>query len=107
MARFWRRRHDDGDEPDDPKAVPIADAPARARVRVRGEVVQMRTRPVHGLPSLSITIRDDSGTATIVFAGRREIGGIALGRRLVIEGVAVDSNGTLEFTNPAYTLLSP
>ena len=108
MPRFWRR--DTGvanGQSDGSGIVAIADARTRTLVRVRGEVVQKRTRPVHGLPSLSITIRDQTDTAGVVFTGRRQVGGIALGRRLLIEGVAVDSNGTLEFTNPAYTLLPP
>ena len=106
MVRSWRRREAKAPAaPPDPTIVPIAAAPARLRVRVRGQVVRITTRPVQGLPSLAIVVRDETGTASVVFAGRREIGGISLGRDLVIEGVAVDVGGTLEFTNPAYTLL--
>jgi hypothetical protein len=108
MARPWRRRAaKDPGPPPDPTIVPIAHAQARRRVRVQGQVVRMTTRPVQGLPSLAILVSDDTGTVSVVFAGRREIGGISLGRRLVVEGVAVDVAGTLEFTNPAYTLLPP
>jgi hypothetical protein len=91
--------------PTDPSIVPIATAPARHLVRVCGQVIRMRTRPTGGLPALAVSISDDSGTAVAVWTGRRSIGAITLGRRLVIEGVAVRSGDHLEFTNPAYTLL--
>ncbi len=65
----------------------------------------MRARPTDGLPALAVTISDDSGTAVAVWTGRRSIGGVALGRGLVIEGVAIRRGEQLEFTNPEYTLL--
>jgi hypothetical protein len=77
-------------------AVPISDA---------GQVMRMRSRPTSRQPSLVVTISDDSGSVTAVWTGRRSIGGISLGRRLCIEGVAVLVGDRLEFTNPAYTLL--
>jgi hypothetical protein len=90
--------------PVDATIVAIADAPARTTVRVRGQITRMRTRPTNGLPSLAISVADDTGTVTAVWTGRRAIGGISLGRTLVIEGVAVRRGDHLEFTNPAYTL---
>jgi hypothetical protein len=89
----------------DPSIVPIATAPARSRIRVSGEVTRMRARPTTGLPALAVSISDDSGTAVAVWTGRRAIGGVALGRGLVIEGVAVRRGDHLEFMNPEYTLL--
>lgn len=89
----------------DPSIVPIVDAPARRRVKVCGQVARMRARPTTGLPALAVSISDDSGTAVAVWTGRRAIGGVALGRRLVIEGVAVRRGDQLEFMNPEYTLL--
>jgi hypothetical protein len=41
-----------------------------------------------------------------VWTGRRAIGGVALGRRLVVEGVAIRRGAQLEFMNPEYTLLT-
>jgi hypothetical protein len=52
-----------------------------------------------------VSITDATGTVTAVWTGRRSIGGITLGRSVVIEGVAVQHGSALEFTNPAYTLL--
>ncbi|MFM2071679.1 MAG: hypothetical protein RLZZ623_1942 [Actinomycetota bacterium] len=85
--------------------VDIRDALPRARVRVRGQVTRMRARPTSGLPALAVSITDATGTVTAVWTGRRSIGGITLGRSIVIEGVAVQHGAALEFTNPAYTLL--
>lgn len=88
-----------------PDRVAIADAPARRRVVVEGQVVRMRARPTSGQPSLAVTISDDTGSITAVWTGRRAIGGVTLGRRLRVEGVAARVGEALEFTNPAYTLL--
>ena len=86
-------------------AVSICDALPRRRVMVAGQVMRMRSRPTSRQPSLVVTISDESGSVTAVWTGRRSIGGISLGRRLCIEGVAVLVGDRLEFTNPAYTLL--
>lgn len=70
-----------------------------------GEVMRIKTRPAHGIPTLVVRLEDDTGFATITFTGRRSIRGIELGRRLGIEGMARCVSGKIEFTNPAYTLL--
>jgi hypothetical protein len=101
-----RRRRNDATSPNDPSIVLIADAPARRNVRVSGQVTRMRARPTTGLPALAVSISDDSGTAVAVWTGRRAIGGVALGRRLVVEGVAIRRGDQLEFMNPEYTLLA-
>lgn len=88
----------------DETIVAIAAAPARQRVRVAGQVMRIRTRPISGNPSLAITFTDDTGSAIAVWTGRRSIGGITLGRRLVIEGVGRQVGDRLEFTNPEYEL---
>ena len=86
--------------------VPIAQAQARVPVRVVGHVTRMRARPRTGLPALVVTIADDTGSAVLVWTGRRSLGGLTLGRRVVVEGVAVLRGAHLEFTNPTYTLLA-
>lgn len=88
-----------------PGLVPIAEAPARRHVVVEGQVVRMRARPTSGQPALAVTVSDSTGSITAVWTGRRAIGGVTLGRRLRVEGVAVRVGDALEFTNPAYTLL--
>ena len=83
----------------------IAEAKPRQRVCVVGKVTRMTARPTSGEPALAVSISDDTGTVTAVWTGRREIGGITLGRRVAIDGVPVRRADHLEFTNPGYTLL--
>ncbi len=83
----------------------IAEAHARTLVRVRGSVTRMKARPSSGMPSLAVSISDATGSVTAVWTGRRSIGGITLGRHVLIEGVPVQVGERLEFINPAYTLL--
>ena len=105
MAVVKRRRVEEPAPPAEPHdIVSICDATARTRIKVAGEVTRMRARPTSGLPALAVTIDDGTGTATAVWTGRRSIGGITLGRSIVIDGVAVLHGTALEFTNPAYTL---
>ena len=84
---------------------PLGSVQARQHVRVRGQVFRIKLRPSEGMPALEVTIIDDSGSAVIVWSGRRSIGGVGLGRRLVVEGVPTQVGKKLTFTNPAYELL--
>ena len=79
----------------------------RQRVSVVGKVIRMTARPTSGQPALAVSISDDTGAVTAVWTGRREIGGVTLGRRIAIDGVPVLHGDHLEFTNPGYTLLPP
>ena len=88
-----------------PLSTPIGETQPRERVCVCGKVTRMTARPTAGQPALAISISDDTGTVTAVWTGRREIGGITLGRRIAINGVPVMHGDHLEFTNPGYTLL--
>jgi hypothetical protein len=88
-----------------PECTPICDTEPRQRVRVSGKVIRMTARPTSGQPALAISISDETGTVTAVWTGRREIGGVTLGRNIAIEGVPVMRGDHLEFTNPGYTLL--
>lgn len=88
-------------------STPMAGAVARHRICVVGEVTRMRTVPADGLPSLSVTVSDGTGSVVAVWNGRRAIGGVSLGRRIALDGVAVLRGNQLEFTNPAYQLLPP
>lgn len=101
-----RKERDQSGEPRvEPVASAIADTPQRKYVTVAGKVTRMTARPTSGQPALAVMISDDTGTVTAVWTGRRAIGGITLGRRVAIEGVALTHAGHLEFTNPRYTLL--
>jgi hypothetical protein len=104
------RRKNREDQPPEPVApplsTPICDTQPRQRVCVSGKVIRMTARPTSGQPALAISIADETGTVTAVWTGRREIGGITLGRKIAIDGVPVLHGDHLEFTNPGYTLLS-
>lgn len=102
-----KHRHDQSVESVEPlQCTLIADTQPRQYVCVSGKVIRMTARPTSGQPALAISISDDTGTVTAVWTGRREIGGVTLGRKIAIDGVPVLHGDHLEFTNPGYTLLS-
>jgi len=106
MALLRRKREDEQPEAiPAPNSIPMRDAAPRQRVCVAGKVVRMTARPTSGQPALAVTISDETATVTAVWTGRREIGGVTLGRRIAISGMAVRRGDHLEFTNPDYTLL--
>lgn len=85
--------------------VAIGDAPLRTPVRISGEVQENRVVPRAGAPSLEVTIDDGTGRAIAIFTGRKRIGGLSLGRGVLIEGVARLERGRTVLLNPAYTLM--
>ena len=84
---------------------PIGDVRWRRRVTVAGRVQALRVQPWAEVASLELTVGDGSGALTAVFLGRRRIAGIALGTRLVLDGMVTDVRGRLAIMNPAYQLL--
>jgi RecG-like helicase len=85
---------------------PIADTVWRSNVRVAGRVKGVRVQPwAEKIASLEITLADSTGGLTIVFLGRRHIGGIALGAHMVVEGMVTEVRHQLTIINPAYELL--
>lgn len=84
---------------------PIAEAPTRTPILVAGEVQSLQVVPRAGSNSLEVTIDDGSGRAVGVFTGRRRIGGVDCGRRLLFEGVGRLEAGRLVVVNPAYTIV--
>lgn len=105
MSVFRRRRTDETPVAAAPVTVPLAEMPARQRVVVGAQVMSIRIVPAGGRPVLEVKIADDSGRALVRWTGRRSIGGISLGRRLLVEGVATSGPDGLVFVNPSYTLL--
>ncbi len=102
----WRRGQDEVPVPDpfNVGTVALAAAQARCTTAIIGQVTRMRSNPTSGQPQLEIRVSDDSGDALVVWSGRRAIGGVTLGRRLRIDGVARREGKLLVFANPAYTL---
>ncbi|CAB4705314.1 MAG: hypothetical protein F2934_09900 [Actinobacteria bacterium] len=107
MSGLFRRKGNRDEAAPTDGTTPIALTPFRQTVRVRGQVTKIRQRPARGLPSLVVTISDESGRVTAIWSGRRSIGGIGLGRDIVIEGVAAPSPDGPTFLNPSYLLLPP
>ena len=107
--RFAERRaaHDEAATSNDDRGdvIDIDQVEPRRRCTIEGRVVGMRATPAHATPSLSVTVQDQTGSVTVVWSGRPEIGGIGLGRHVRIDGVAALAGDRLVFTNPVYNLL--
>ena len=85
--------------------VKIADVAVRERAMVAGRVRAMRIQPWGGNPSLEVSLADESGSVTVVFFGRRSIGGVTLGSVMTVTGVVGEHRGIRAILNPSYTLL--
>ncbi|MDQ1364800.1 MAG: hypothetical protein QOF81_2708 [Acidimicrobiaceae bacterium] len=83
---------------------PIGFVRFRHRVTVRGKVRSVRVQPRAGTPTLECVVADETGQVSVVFYGRREINGIAVGRALTVEGMVGEHHGRLAFLNPQYEL---
>jgi hypothetical protein len=83
----------------------ISDAPVRTPILLAGEVQGLQVVPRAGSTSLEVTISDGSGRAVAVFTGRRRLGGVDCGRRVLIEGVGRKEGQRLVVINPAYTIV--
>ena len=81
-------------------SVRIADAPLRQPVRIAGVIRRMTVLPMQGKEALQALISDGTGEVTIVFMGRRGIGGLSLGKRVVVEGVLAEHRGEVRMVNP-------
>ena len=83
---------------------PISDVAFRQRVRVAGKVYALRVQPWSGTPALELTLIDDTGALLVVFLGRRQLAGVKVGSRLVVEGVVGEHKGRMAMLNPVYEL---
>lgn len=92
---------------DVPGVTAIGDAKPREEVTVAGEITSLRIVPRAGTPSLEATVNDGTGSLVIVWTGRRNIPGVAPGKRLVLSGRGAPqgSAGRLTVFNPRYELL--
>jgi amino acid transporter len=96
----------DGDLPVLEEQTPIDRLRWREWVVVVGRIRAVRIQPWSGLPTLEATIVDPShGTLLLVFLGRREISGIAIGTVMRVEGRVGTHRGQLAIMNPRYDLL--
>jgi len=84
----------------------IEDAPDREVVRLRGTLRTVTLLPRAGVPVLEAELFDGSGTITVVWLGRRRIGGITPGRSIQVQGRLSVHEGARVMYNPRYELLS-
>lgn len=84
---------------------PLDDVEPRRPVRAAGEVRAVRIVPRAGAAAVEATISDGRGSITAVFLGRRKVGGVTPGRRLVVEGVVAVEGARAMVYNPVYRLL--
>src|SRR5438477_10823394 len=69
-----------------PGTTPIVSAAPRTVARIAGVVEGLRVRPREGVPAIEAVIGDGTGQVTAVWLGRRQISGLTLGARIVVEG---------------------
>lgn len=90
-----------------PGVTAIGDAEPRQEVTVAGEITSLRIVPRAGTPSLEATVNDGTGSLVVVWTGRRNIPGVAPGKRLVLSGRGAPQGAGSRLTvfNPRYELL--
>lgn len=81
-------------------SVRIKDAPLRQHVRIAGVIRRMTVLPMEGKEALQALIADGTGEVTVVFMGRRGIGGLSLGARVVVDGVLGEHREGIRMVNP-------
>jgi RecG-like helicase len=85
--------------------IPIAQARWRETVTVRGRVRSVRIQPSTSTASLEVVLVDETGGVLIVFLGRRSVGGIELGREMLVHGTVGEHRSYFAILNPLYELL--
>jgi hypothetical protein len=84
---------------------PVLELQHRQRAMVCGTLRSVTLRPRAGVPALVAELFDGTGTVSVVWLGRRQIAGIEPGRRLRIEGLVTEAEGTRVVYNPRYELV--
>ncbi len=84
----------------------VEDAPDRERVVLQGTLKSVVLQPRGGVPALESELYDGSGSITLIWLGRRRIGGIDPGRVIRIEGRIGLHEGRRIMYNPRYELRS-
>jgi RecG-like helicase len=83
-----------------PGTVRIGHAPMRDPVKIAGVIKRITVFPSQDQESLEALVSDGTGEVVIVFMGRRGIGGLTLGTRVVVEGVIGSQHGAARMINP-------
>ena len=83
----------------------IASAADRHEVRLRGTLRTVTLRPRGGVPALEAELYDGTGAITVIWLGRRRIGGVAPGRSIQVRGRIGVHDHTRVMFNPRYELM--
>jgi hypothetical protein len=84
---------------------PLSEVRDRDVATVRGVLQTVTLQPRAGVPALEAELFDGSGVVTLIWLGRRRIGGIDCGRRLTATGRVATMEGRRVMFNPRYELL--
>jgi hypothetical protein len=82
----------------------IRDCRDRQRAKIVGTIRTVTLRPRAGVPALEAELWDGSAMLNVVWLGRRRIGGIEPGRRLMVSGLVQVHDGARLIFNPRYEL---
>jgi hypothetical protein len=85
-------------------ASPIGSVVPRRTAKVAGEIRSVRIVPRAGAAAVEATINDGGHSLVAVFLGRRRVGGITTGRRIVVEGMVGHHDSRPMIFNPIYQL---
>ncbi len=84
---------------------PLDTVQPRTKVRVAGVIKSVRIVPRAGAPAIEVQVSDGKGSINAVFLGRRRIGGVVAGRKLILQGMVMSDHNRLMMFNPLYELL--
>ncbi len=85
-------------------ATPVVSCSRGEPVCVAGTLRAVTLRPRAGAPTLEAELYDGTGSITLIWLGRRRIGGIECGRSLVARGRMTVHEGRPTIYNAAYEL---
>ncbi|MGI8681931.1 MAG: OB-fold nucleic acid binding domain-containing protein [Mycobacteriales bacterium] len=85
-------------------AAPVRACGDRERVCVAGTLRAVTLRPVGGVPTVEAELWDGTASVSLVWLGRRRIGGIEPGRIVLARGRLSAVDGRRVIYNPVYEL---
>lgn len=85
-------------------ATPVRACAQGEPVCVAGALRAVTLRPRAGVPTLEAELFDGTGSVTLIWLGRRRIGGVECGRSMVARGRLTIHDGRPTIYNAAYEL---
>lgn len=83
-----------------PGTTRIGDVAMREKVKIAGVIRRLTVFPMKDNESLEAVVADGSGELVVRFMGRRAIGGLGLGTKVVLEGMVAEQHGEVQMMNP-------